>query len=95
MFFIQKKRSVTPIGHSQYLTGKVATCSGLPHLPEPFAFPLASFAFLERVALVAVDAVPIDPKLVVAISFVPSDRFPEPFAFRRASLSFPEPVVPT
>ena len=33
MFFIQKKRSVTPIGHSQYLTGKVATCSGLPHLP--------------------------------------------------------------
>ena len=30
---MQKKRSVTPIGHSQYLTGKVATCSGLPHLP--------------------------------------------------------------
>ena len=30
---MQKKRSVTPIGHSQYLTGKVATCSGLPQLP--------------------------------------------------------------
>ena len=44
MFFIQKKRSVTPIGHSQYLTGKVATCSGLPHLPAAVADPEAAAA---------------------------------------------------
>ena len=51
---MQKKRSVTPIGHSQYLTGKVATCSGLPHgdahidLFWSFRF----FDFLNLVALV-------------------------------------------